>query len=327
MKIIVFLFIAAIFIQGCNDKIENKRELAETENQSLEQQPIGFEEIIVDSVISLRLNEKFYNPVFMSDNGLIVTQSGHIGLFLINPRSYSIDTISLARGAGFDYSFNKNYIFYIENEYSTEKSQRIYFIKSYNKTNGKVTVLHESDNKSHSIKIDEYRVTWFEREKLISYDLKANSLILSDQLDISRSLISGKKIKTFRNNEIQSRQISEKNNLLKLHQIDNDQLLVEVAGEGVYNYNLKDSSKSFIGKYHSITLSNNLNSFAYVDEENDGHIITSSIIGVKTLNGKYDSLLRELGNDAENPYWSETGNKLAFNTLEGIIKIAYLNFE
>ena len=96
---------------------------------------------------------------------------------------------------------------------------------------------------------------------------------------------------------------------------DGKKVCYYVCGVGCFVCNIDGSNVQKLGKLHAAQWYDN-NTVVGMDDSDDGHVITESVIVAKTLDGKSQNLTNA-SMIAMYPYASKEGKKIAFSTLDG----------
>ncbi len=326
---IIYISVTIFFlIIGCDKDIEKEQAPVSVDKTELKNTVLEFDKIQVDSVVSLQLKGEFIKPIFdMDDRYLFLTKPGYKGIYRIDPAKLSIDTISVNRGAGYNFCIDTNSIFYVENEYDEKQQRRIYQVKQYNQLAKSFEVLATYKRKVHSLNIEGDVLSYFVGNEIKLIDVRTGEEIYQADTDLIRYAISKNYIERHTKDGVEKIPLSGKNNVSGIQVIDGTRLLVEVASEGLFEYSIIDSSRNYIGDYNSVNYNKTIQSISFVNSNNDGHKVVESRVGIKHIHKPIEKIITPQNILAENPSWSSNGRMLAFNTFDGTIKIAYLSYE
>jgi Tol biopolymer transport system component len=288
------------------------------------------QEITVNKIeiINTNNNPAFY-PQFSPDgNKLYYTSANYSGIWEYNINNYKNSQINNYIGAGMSPVFTNdgNAIVFRKDEYKNRRKHSS--IVAYN-FKSKSEIILEADNRYLTLPVKSTNGS-------IVYKKKNKFQIFSQDLKSKINNFNGKLIDANNDNLI----LYEDSNPITLNfsedsqylwaslSADQSKMLFTKAGEGTYVSDLKGNVLVELGYGNAPVWSPDGKWIAYMVDKDDGHQFTKSDIYIVSEDGQSKYKVTESEHEIEMyPQWSPDGIKIVFNTIDGIIKIAHLEFE
>ncbi len=323
-KIILRIFILFLFIiSACTEKKEEEKP-----------EPVVTTPVLITNVTVETLNasnKMFRNPKFSEDGSkLLFSSTVSSGLWLHDLQkdsTYQINSKSISAG---DYTSDKagNSAIFIHSSYDKELRKRNFYIGKQKLDSDSVENIYQSYRRLNQLKLtNDDKISFFERDSLIILDFR--TLRKYDWGDKYINVLKASKgsIIEYSNGNKKRYTIIERGNVLWPQYVDENKFLFNEVGKGTFLFNRIDGTINHIGNYDQPVYCQKCNSIAFMNEKSDGHTVTSSRIFVMSLDGKKAVPVDpENSYVEENPSWSPDGKQLVYNTVEGKIQLARLEF-
>ena len=263
----------------------------------------------------------FYPQVSPTGENIIFTSENYDGIWIYNNSNGKIEKIVETGGAGYEPKFSANgyQIVYRENEFINNlKYSSIHKIDLQSKNDEilenktrNLTPPLESTTKAAAYVIDEKLVI-----KNISGDLQK-----IDNSDERVVTIENSDMVIYLNGErIVYTPLGDGNYLWPSISPSGTKLLFTLAGKGTYITDFDGNTISELGNAHYPSWSNDGKWIVYMEDHDDGYIVTASEIFVVSVDGATKVQLTNSDKINEMyPRWSPVDNEIVYNTTDGVI--------
>lgn len=273
----------------------------------------------VEKVSKMELNGAYYHARFINNDELVLTSANYSGLYIYDLKGKSITTVTDERGAGFNYAFDENNLYF--RGYEIRDGLKYYSLKKFDMRNGRTETLEDN------------------LRGLSAPVVKNNKLLYSKNglLNTTGSL----------GNEIF---VTNENSQINLH-IEGQVKILSPFGKGVYVWPDLSPDKSKIvftyGTIGSVIIDTDGNildklgadtHFAhwspngrfilYMKDIDDGRdYIESDIYVYDTINKEHIQVTYTKERLEFYPMWSPDGKRAVFNDLNGNVYITRFTME
>lgn len=279
--------------------------------------------ISVSSITDLSkgMEGSFYYPQYNSDDSkLVLTSENYKGIWIYDLTSKSINKINDEFGAGYFPMFtNPDIIYYRTDEYVN--GMKYSSLKSYSlKDRNILTLIENKRFLSEPIRKSGERILYtnnYTPEAFSETSQSLESLSSSEVIAFIENsdliLFSGGEKKVFN-------PMGNGNYIWQSISNDNSKVLFTLAGKGTYITDLSGKVLHEIGKANAPLFSPDGKFVVYMVDKDNGDFVTESSIWVYSLsNGGKTQLTNANAYKAMYPKWSNSGNKIVFNTTDGKI--------
>ena len=321
MKFFIPILLLTVLLISCNSS-----EVFEVSGENADS-------LIVSETITLPKPSMgdFSNPKFSTDNSkLFFTSAGFNGIWYYNLNDSSMEQFSSQNGTGYNFVFSEDgsKIYYQLPASTVSNGEEKYSLVEQDINTGKINVLHTSGDKFTQLKyLSGNKIFYIQKNKPQILDVKNKQLDKS--ADISSKIIfyETTRVKRYYKGKEKNIVTSEENIIWMEENPVNDKILFYTIGKGAV---IADSSGAVetLGDFRAAKWSPDGSFIVYMIDEDDGHRVTASDIYVYSIKtGKSFNITATKDVIEMNPVWSDDGNMIAYNTLDGFIKIAKIKYE
>ena len=273
----------------------------------------------------------FSNPKFSPDDSkLFFTSAGFKGIWYYDFSDSSVRQISSQNGTGYNFIFSGDggKIYYQLPASTISNGEQKYSLLEQNIKTGKINVLLTSEEKFLQLKYLEDGNIFFIQDnetKILNPDNNQIDKPENHQTKIVFNETNG--VKKYYKGEEKELVSTDKNIIWVEENPVNNKVLYYAIGEGAV---VVDSSgvKETLGDFRAAKWSPNGNFILYMIDEDDGHRVTASDIYAYSVKNKNSFKLTNTTGVVEmNPVWSNGGDRIAFNTLDGFILSVKVKYE
>lgn len=268
---------------------------------------------------------KAYYPVLnRTGDKLLYSSEGYNGLWMYDFKKNTVTEISDQPGAGYEPTFDNDNssIFYRKTSYI--QNRKFDAIESYNLTNSKRTLMlsPKRDVKQAKNYHNGFLVT--AERKLIKSTFGKTSKNIPVYVN-NQDL----KIYLYRNDKFTILNPLNEANIKYLWvsvSPDEKMILFTAAGKGTYVCDLQGKIISSLGYLNAPVWYNN-NYVVGMQDKDDGHVVTNSKVVLISVNSKTKTVISESNEIAMYPTASGEASKIAYNTLDGKLRIAEISIK
>lgn len=312
-----------LIFSGCEEKSEEIKTL-----QSISA-PLSIKNISVEIINAS--NQMFRNPKFSEDGSkLFFISTKKSGLWmhdLKNDTTYRLNDKTASAGNYTSDIFSTSVIF-IHSSYDKNEKKRKFFVGKQKLDVDTITNIYLSERRLNQLELTaENNVSFFEKDSLIIIDIKNSKNYNWKKTEVNILKANRNSIVEYSEGRMRRYNVLDKGNVIWPQHIRENEYLYNGSGKGTFLFNRTTGISKQIGNFTHPNYNQKNNLLVYIREENNGHTVTSSRIYIMNLDVKY-GIPVDSGNIyvEENPAWSPDGNQIVYNTVEGKIKIAHLEF-
>lgn len=268
---------------------------------------------------------KAYYPVLnRTGDKLLYSSDGYNGLWMYDFKKNTVTEISDQPGSGYEPTFDNDNSTIFYRKTSFVQSKKYDAIESFNLANNKKTLML-------SPKRDVKQAKNYHNGFLVTAERKLMKSTFGKTTKSIPVYVNNQDLKIFlyRNNKFAI--------LNPLNEPDSRYLWVSVspgekmilftaAGKGTYICDLQGKIISSLGYLNAPVWYNN-NYVVGMQDKDDGHVVTSSKVVMISVNGKTKTVISESTEIAMYPTASSEASKIAYNTLEGKLRIAEISIK
>lgn len=317
MKKIILISIFSILIIGCSN--------SKTPNKNFN---ISSAEIKNVSKIMNSSEGAFYYPRFgLKGEKVFLTNVDYSGIFYFDTKLKSINTLIDAKGTGLNYIQKENDVYFVLPAISERTNRRVYSLAKLNIDSKKIDIIYTSNHGIKSINAFTETLSFFVNDSVKFYDFVNKKFIDKVEYpEVSVYSFNKDEVIIFRNGELKKFIPFENYMISNLKEIDDTNLLIEIAGKGIYKLSLESYETEFLtDEIVYLDVLKNSNLAVGMKQENDGLKETKSEIFLFDLDKKeLRNITQSFNTTALNPSFSRDGLKIVFNTLEGDIYLMSL---
>ncbi len=268
---------------------------------------------------------KAYYPVLnRTGDKLLYSSEGYNGLWMYDFKKNIVTEISDQPGAGYEPTFdNENLtIFYRRTSYV--QNRKFDAIESFNLANHKKTLMLSPKRDVKQAKNYHNGFVVTAERKLIKSTFGKTTKSIPVYVN-NQDL----KIYLYRNNKFTIlNPLNEQDSKYLWVSVSPDEtmILFTAAGKGTYICDLQGKIISSLGYLNAPVWYNN-NYVVGMQDKDDGHVITDSKIILISVNGKSKTVISESNEIAMYPTASGEASKIAYNTLDGKLRIAEISIK
>ncbi len=268
---------------------------------------------------------KAYYPVLNRiGDKLLFSSDGYNGLWMYDFKKNTVTEISDQPGSGYEPTFdNENStIFYRKTSYI--QNRKFDAVESYNLANKKRTLML-------SAKRDVKQAKNYHNGFLVTAERKLMKSTFGKTTKSIPVYVNNQdlKIYLYRNDKFTIlNPLNEPDSKYLWVSVSPDEkmILFTAAGKGTYICDLAGKIISSLGYLNAPVWYNN-NYVVGMQDNDDGHVVTSSKVVMISVNGKTKTVISESTEIAMYPTASGEASKIAYNTLEGKLRIAEISIK
>ena len=273
----------------------------------------------------------FTHPKFSPDNSkLFFTSAGYKGIWYYDLSDSSLEQPTSQNGTGYNFVFSEDgsKIYYQLPASTVSNGEEKYSLVEQNIQSGRINVLLTSGEKFTQLKYLSGGNIFFIQNgepDILNIASKQLEKPANHQTKIVFNETNG--VKNYYKGEEKSLVSSEDNIIWAEPNPINDKILYYAAGKGAVIADSSGASET-LGDFRAAKWSPEGNFILYMIDKDDGHRVTDSDIYIYSMKGEKSFKITDTKKIIEmNPVWSKDGNMIAFNTLDGFIKIAKIKYE
>ena len=342
MKILMTISVLIIFI-GCGDnKNKSTNELTsdtvsihnvESKNNSAKESLIYSENLNFqlddEVVITAGLEGNYSNPKFSPDGERVFfTNSNYSQIWMYDISQKEIQQISSLPGCGYKFSIsNDGTKLYFRNKAARSKNQKgINTIIEQQIGTKNYSILYKTENSLTPPTVFSEQLFFSENDNIKCIVLNTRTFITSSNLPLiftaENKLFKYKYGRVFNLNEMSADYIDVN------YSIDGKYISCLTKTNGVEILNSEGNLINTFKEAVSLSILPNSNLVLFNKEFDDGHSIKKADLYLGFLNSQETVKLENENNEKRfQPSWSPTGNKIAYTTNKGVIKIVSFNIE
>jgi Tol biopolymer transport system component len=334
MKKVLILLLIGIAAVSCQketektaqgDKIDTLKESETPEYRMQEADSVAVKEIV--KVIG-NSDEQYSHPKFSHDDSRILFTTGNYkGIWIVNKDGSGLKQLTDARGSGYNFAVaeSRPVIYYRQDEFGKRGRRLSYSIVKYNYDTDENSVIYQSEEEiSYPIAFKDGLAfiknenPYYIKDGNNAKPLKDSEFFYAYSKVNKIIIIEGENKKVI--NPVGSSNIIW-TEVMPYHK----QIMFTAAGDGTYLFDPKDSSKTKLGEFEQPQASGKYPLIVFAKTSDDGMKTTGSDIYVYNRKGSSRKNLTKNTDEIElNPVWSNSGKEIAFNNLNGEIKIIKL---
>lgn len=312
-----------ILFSGCTEKTE---EIKTEENLSA---PLLIKNISVETVNAS--NQMFRNPIFSEDGSkLFFTSTVNSGLWMHDLKidtTYRLNEETVSAG-NYLSDISSSSVIFIHSSYDEKEKKRRFFVAKQKLTADSVINIYSSERRLSQLELSAAdKISFFERDSLLVLDISNSRNYNWKNTGVNILKASRNSIIEYSAGRMNRYTVLEQGNVLWPQIVNQNEFLYNGSGKGTFLFNRETGKSKQIGDFNRPIYSPANNLLIYIREENDGHTVSSSRLYIMNLDTKYGIPVDPDNNYVEeNPAWSPDGSQIVYNTVEGKIKIAHLEF-
>lgn len=276
-------------------------------------------------------NKMFRNPVFTQDGSkLFFSSTVNTGLWihdLVLDSTYRLNEKTISSG---NYTSNQsgNVAIFIHSSYDRKEKKRNFFIGTQSLKSDSVKNIYSSIRRLNQLQLtSNNHVTFFERDSLMTLNIKSGRNYDWHDWDVNVLKASKNFIIAYSNGIVNRFNVVEKGNVLWPQFITPTEYLFNAPGKGTFRFDKITGEIKNVGNFQRPIYNSSNNFLVYLKEKSDGHTVSSSHIFLQNLDGgKSVQIDPENNYIEENPSWSPDGKQIVYNTVEGKIQLARIEF-
>jgi Tol biopolymer transport system component len=272
---------------------------------------------------------EFYYPKFNPDDTkILLTSENYKGLWIYDLNSKDISQLNYYNGSGYSSVFSEDgsKLIYRADEFLGRKKYSSLIIQEIK--SGDETVIEQNiRNLSAPEILSNGQIFYTKDFNAGIFDHQTNQPVLKG-ITATVAYTENSNIALYSKEKKYLQPFGENHYIWVSISPQEDRILFTVPSKGTFISDLKGKILVELGYANAPKWSADGNFIAFMVDKDDGHQITGSEIFVATADGKQKFAITNTADIAEmHPNWSQSGNKLVFNSVNGEIFIAELNIE
>ncbi|PID58993.1 MAG: hypothetical protein CR986_07255 [Ignavibacteriae bacterium] len=271
--------------------------------------------------------EAFYPKFTKDDSGIIFTSSNYKGLSLYNFATKREEVITTEQGAGFRPQIMADNIVY--RKFDFVNKLKYFTVKNYNIENKTAKVLIKN---KRTLKLPNQIVT----SKILLVEDSVPQMIKVSEKSLQKAslpnialLIEGDDLLLIENErKTKLNPLGEGAYVWASLSNDGTKILFTFGTQGAFVCDLNGNVILNVKEAHYPKFSPDDKFISYMIDKDDGHVFTSSDIFIYSIDDKESFRITDTDNKIEMyPEWSNSGDKLVYNTTQGELIISELEIK
>jgi hypothetical protein len=304
MKKILSIIFVITFFAACSDDVKIKNF------------DINSAEVIRTTKIINENEGAFFYPKFDNKNKRIFfSTANYTGIFYYDLEKKSINNLIDAKGTGLNYIVEGNEVYFVLPAINERNNRRIFSVAKQNIDSKKIDIILKSNSGI------------FVNDTVKFFDISNNVFVENrDIYDVTVFSSLNDRLLIYSEGELRTFAPFQNYMITNVTEADDRNLILEIAGKGVYKYSLETNQIDFLtDEIILLNMLKNSNLAVGVKQKNEGLIETKSEIFLfDILSKNLINLTAELNITALNPSFNNDGSQIAFNTMEGNIYLMSL---
>ncbi|MBU2493768.1 MAG: hypothetical protein KJ571_14160 [Bacteroidetes bacterium] len=270
----------------------------------------------------------FYPTVSPDGSAILFSEQNQKGLWLKNIKTGKLEKITDAAGAGYDAGFSDNgsEIFYRSDKFVS--GRRMSSLVSHNLLTGKETKIENDVRDLKLSRTTRWKCYLYMKENTVK-PIPGISSLNKKQASLLSVFIENSNIVLYKNGSKTNIQPLGKGNYIwPSISPDGTKLLFTFAGKGTYVSDLNGKIIAELGRANYPSWSPDGSWIVFMDDKDDGRVLTTSTIGIVKFDGSERYTLTENDkNISIYPKWGNTRNEIYYNTSSGQVRKLNLKYE
>lgn len=334
MKKVLFVLFISVTFYSCGeetDKVDKKKnqELI-IESEQNDPESLNVDSVIVEGTKEVldKRNSDFAHPRFSyDDNKLFFTTNNYNGIWMVNLDGYGEKKITDARGSGYKFAISgtKPVIYYRQDEFGKHGLKLSYSIVKHNYKTGESGVVYQSKSEI-SYPISFKGGVAFIKDNKTYFIENGDKISGPDDSEFFYAYSKVNKLIIIQNKKKKVLTPDGGSNIIWTEVMPGTKKVVyTAAGKGTYIFNIKDSTKTKLDSFEEPRFSGVHSLLVFTKSTDDGMKTTGSDIYIYNDNSRKIQNITDSKDEIElHPAWSNDGKMIAFNNLNGQIKIIKL---
>lgn len=270
----------------------------------------------------------YFYPKFSSDNSKVFFSTvDYSGIYYFDLQKKSINNLIDSKGTGLNYIEDNGDIYFVLPAMNERTNRRIFSVAKQNILSKKIEIIYKSNFGIKSLAKNDNLLSFFINDTVKFYDT-ANKVFLQnrDVYDAEVYSFNRDELLIYKDGKLEKMKLFDNSSITNVQKVDPKNLLIEIAGKGVYKFSLETRDIEFLtNEIIMINVLENSNLAVGMKQKSNGLSETKSELYLLDINSKkIINLTADKNITALNPSFNKDGSEIVFNSMEGDIYLMSL---